>query len=95
MTEPEPSPTGKPAVADTDELTADELARWGEWFCWCSVLLAPVIYWINGPSVSPDQRVVRWGTVIVFAAGALLLRWRNWRQARQSASHEPPPERHT
>ena len=34
--------------------------------CWTMVVLAPILTWVNGPSVSTDQAVVR-GTVFVLA----------------------------
>jgi hypothetical protein len=30
-----------------------------EFFCWTMVVLAPILSWVNGPSVSTDQFVVR------------------------------------
>jgi hypothetical protein len=39
-----------------------------EFFCWTMVVLAPILSWVNGPSVSTDQFVVR-TTVFVLALG--------------------------
>jgi hypothetical protein len=32
-----------------------------EFGCWTMVVLAPILTWVNGPSVSTDQFVVRTG----------------------------------
>jgi len=45
-----------------------------EFCCWTMVVLAPLLTWVNGPSVSTDQFVVR--TVVFGCAltGAICLR---------------------
>lgn len=42
--------------------------------CWTMVVLAPFLYWINGPAVSTDQLVVRSGLVGFAFGGGLALR---------------------
>lgn len=39
-----------------------------KFFCWAMAVLAPTLTWINGPSVSADQFVVR-TTVFCMALG--------------------------
>ena len=56
------------------ELSARELLGWAEFFCWTALVLTPVIWWLQGPSVSTDQFVVRTGLVVVAAVGAVTLR---------------------
>ena len=61
--------------------------RWQsvERFCWISTILAPLVYWLQGPAVSTDQRVMRWSVFCLLLACALCLRWRSrrTRAARQ------------
>lgn len=41
--------------------------------CWLSVLLAPILTWINGLPVSADQAVVRTVVFVVGLVGGTLL----------------------
>jgi hypothetical protein len=45
-----------------------------EFFCWTMVVLAPILTWVNGPSVSTDQFVVRVSVFVLALAGAIGLR---------------------
>lgn len=56
------------------EADIHELLGWAEFVCWTALLLAPLIYWLQGPSVSNDQFVVRTALVVLAAAGAVILR---------------------
>ena len=76
-------PTDEP---NADELTTDEVLRWGEFACWTILALAPILYYINGPSVSTDQAVVRTALVVVAIVGAILLRLVNWRRSKMRPS---------
>ena len=67
-------------------LTNDELLGWIEFGCWTMLALTPVLYYVNGPAVSPDQLVMRSALVITAAIGALALRLRRWRMNRAPAS---------
>ena len=74
--------------SDTDgqlehELTTAEILGWAEFACWTALLLAPVLYYVNGPSVSTDQLVVRTVFVVLAACGAIVLRYLNWRRCRR------------
>lgn len=71
-----------PTQASGDDLSRAELLPWLEFGCWTALVLAPILYYVNGPSVSSDQAVVRTGLVIVAALGAALLRFVNWRRGR-------------
>jgi len=59
-----------------DELDGEQLLGWIEFGCWSALAMAPVIYWLQGPSVSHDQYVVRIGLVVVAALGGVFLRIR-------------------
>ncbi|MBI2479134.1 MAG: hypothetical protein HYV60_11025 [Planctomycetia bacterium] len=71
-----------PTKPTDDELSLDELLPWLEFGCWTALVLAPILYYVNGPSVSSDQAVVRTVLVIVAALGAATLRFVNWRRKR-------------
>jgi hypothetical protein len=75
-----------PPEAAEEDLSLDELLPWLEFGCWTSLALAPILYYVNGPSVSSDQAVVRTGLVIFAALGAATLRVVNWRRSRTSLS---------
>lgn len=49
---------------------------------WLAVLVLPGIAWVNGPSVSNDQWVVRCLVIATALLGAIGLRIRFWRQQR-------------
>ena len=71
-----------------DDIQLGELLPWLELGCWTVLLLAPVLYYVNGPSVSTDQAVVRTGLVILAAVGAATLRLINWRRGRRTGAPE-------
>ncbi len=65
----------KPAEQEAEEeITTEEILYWAEFACWTTLALAPFLYWVNGPSVSTDQLVVRTGLVTLAVAGAVVLR---------------------
>jgi hypothetical protein len=45
-----------------------------EFMCWTMVVLAPILSWINGPSVSTDQYVVRTAVFALALTGGIVLR---------------------
>lgn len=57
-----------------EEISVDELLYWGEFACWTVLVLWPFLYFVNGPSVSTDQSVVRTGLVVIAAIGGVSLR---------------------
>lgn len=65
-----------------DDLTPEELRQWLEFSCWTALVMAPILYWLNGPSVSTDQYVVRTGLVVLAACGGIGLRIMAWRRKR-------------
>jgi hypothetical protein len=60
-----------------------ELFYYAEFGCWTALLLAPFLYWVNGPAVSTDQSVVRTTVVIIAACGVIGFRLRAWFHRRQ------------
>ena len=78
---------------DHAEITTEEFLGWMEFGCWSALVMAPLIYWLQGPSVSTDQLVVRTALVILAAVGGVVLRIRvllNRRRAQVTAAHPPP-----
>ena len=71
------------------ELTTAEILGWSEFACWTMLVLTPFLYWVNGPSVSTDQFVVRTALVILSALGAVILRVVNWRRAKHARPMRP------
>ena len=59
---------------EDEEITLEELLYWLEFGSWTTICLCPFLYYINGPSVSPDQAVVRTGLVVLSIVGAIGLR---------------------
>ena len=81
--------------ANDPEITTEELLGWMEFGCWAALVMAPLIYWLQGPSVSTDQYVVRTILVIVAAAGGVGLRLRAVlirRRARGCRAGDAPPQ---
>lgn len=55
-----------------------------EFCCWTMVGLAPILTWINGPSVSTDQFVVRTTVFVLALIGAIGFRVTNLLRKRRS-----------
>lgn len=58
------------------------MLRWVEMFCWMSLVLTPLVYWMNGPTVSREQTYFRIGVVALLAVGGFSLRLCNYRNNR-------------
>jgi hypothetical protein len=71
-----------------ETLTNEEIPGWIEFSCWTMLVLTPVLYYLNGPAVSPDQLVVRTALVIVALIGAGSLSFRRWRISRCCRSQQ-------
>jgi hypothetical protein len=71
-----------------ETLTNEEIPGWIEFSCWTMLVLTPVLYYVNGPAVSPDQLVVRTALVIVALIGGASLRFRRWRMNRRRQSQQ-------
>ena len=85
--QPAENPTGDPASDQEPPkgLTTDEILGWMEFSCWTMLLLAPILDYVNGASVSSDQFVVRVALVVLSATGAVVLRLMNWRRSKRNA----------
>lgn len=59
-----------------DELSVGEVLGWAEFCAWTTLVMAPIIYWQQGPSVSYDQQVARTGLVVLAVLAAIGLRIR-------------------
>ena len=75
----------EPGVGVDHDIRLDELLPWLEFGCWTAIALFPLLYWVNGPAVSPDQFVVRTILVVVAVTGAVGLRIYHWRFAQKPA----------
>ena len=78
-------------LQDTDqaeeEMRTEEILGWVEFGCWTAVVLIPILYYVNGPSVSTDQFVVRSAlTVIAIIGGCLTTGSRLIRKRRGNTS---------
>ena len=77
------------APRQDDDITWEEVSYWLEFGCWTSLVLFPFLRWINGPSVSTDQLVVRTGLVVLAALGAIGLRAYKLLRARRANRNHP------
>lgn len=74
------------ATANGDQPAIDPW-RMAELCCWFVVVLAPILTWVNGPSVSTDQFVVRTFVFTAALTGGIALsvtnfiRWRRKKRA--------------
>ena len=59
-----------------DDLDPTEMRIWIEFGAWCAFVMAPIIWWLQGPSVSTDQFVVRTSLVVIsFVVGVGMRIW--------------------
>ena len=70
-------------AVETMELT--EILGWAEFGAWSALVMTPIIWWLQGPSVSTDQFVVRTGLIVISAGTAVALRARALVQRRRDA----------
>lgn len=63
----------------TPKSELDDVLGWAEFACWTALALTPFLQWVNGPSVSTDQAVVRTVLVVLTVVGIVVLRIVNWR----------------
>ncbi len=75
------------------ESEAEEVLSWAEFACWTALVLMPFLQWVNGPSVSTDQAVVRTALVILALGGGIVLRVVNWRRKARCDRSRVGPER--
>ena len=64
--------------ASEDDIDSTEMRIWIEFGVWCAFVMTPINWWLQGPSVSTDQFVVRIGMVVVsFLVGVGMRLWAN------------------
>jgi hypothetical protein len=71
-------PPGPDEGQDNSEATWEEIRPWAEFCCWTTLVMAPIINWLNGPAVSNGQAVVRTGLIVLAAFGGIALRLYAW-----------------
>ncbi len=77
---------------ETDDIDVDELLGWAEFGSWSALVMTPIIWWLQGPSVSTDQFVVRTSLLVISAATGVVLRTRTWiRRKRTVHSDQQGP----
>ena len=82
---------------EADTLDAAEIRYWAEFCAWSALVMTPIIWWLQGASVSTDQFVVRTGLVVISASVAVGLRgWKlvqKWRDAKKALAAQPSDSR--
>jgi len=68
-----------------EEMDVQEISGWAEFCAWSGFVMTPIIWWLQGPSVSTDQFVVRTGLIVISASVAVGLRGRALFQRRRAA----------
>jgi hypothetical protein len=53
-----------------------EIVGWAEFCSWSALVMTPIIWWLQGPSVSTEQFVVRTALVVIAASASVVLRAR-------------------
>jgi hypothetical protein len=74
------------------ELSVDEAAGWAEFCAWSALVMTPIIWWSQGPSVSTDQYVVRTSLLVISAVAAIGLRIRALTARRSTTPSSASPQ---
>ena len=77
-----------------EEITVEEVLENLEFGLWTAVVLIPILYYINGPSVSNDQWYMRAALCVIAYLGAPITSWIR-RSSLGSTRLEPPENGHT
>ena len=72
-----------------DRIDVDGFLRWAETCAWAALVITPIIWGLQGESVSVDQFVARCTIVAISAAIGLLLRARAIFVARRRRTKRP------
>jgi len=67
----------------TDDLDPEEVFGWAEFCAWSALVMTPMIWWLQGHSVSTDQFVVRTSLIVISALVGVGLRIRAWIHRRR------------
>lgn len=78
--------------ARTDEIDRDAILGWTEFCAWAALVLTPILWGLQGPSVSTDQFVVRTALVAIAATAGIGLRIRAWIRRMRSSPSEAANE---
>lgn len=46
-------------------MSSEEVRGWIEFSAWSALVMTPIIWWLQGPSVSTDQFVMRTALVVI------------------------------
>lgn len=68
----------------TDDLDLEEVLGWAEFCAWSALVMTPIVWWLQGPSVSTDQFVVRTSLIVISAVVGVGLRVRAWIHSRRN-----------
>jgi hypothetical protein len=74
-------------ISSNDDMSLEEGLGWAEFCAWSALVMTPIIWWLQGPSVSTDQYVVRTSLVVISAVAAIGLRIRKLVVKRTITSH--------
>ncbi len=84
--------------SNSDQLDSAQALAWIEFCAWSSLVMTPIIWWLQGPSVSDDQFFVRTGLVVLSATVAIGIRlsvlFRKGNAAGDSLSHVGQSDKH-
>ncbi len=75
-----------PTKPESDDITTEEVIQNLEFCLWTAVVLIPILYYINGASVSNDQWYMRAGLVAVAYVGAPLMTWIRRKRCRAAGN---------
>src|SRR5665213_2145907 len=79
--------------AESDTVEATQILGWAEFCAWSGLVMTPIIWWLQGASVSTDQFVVRTGLVVISACAGVGLRGWAIVQRRRAAKGARPGSR--
>ena len=57
-----------------EEISLEDFLGWAEFCAWAALMMTPIIWWLQGESVSTDQFVVRCSLVVISAVAGVGLR---------------------
>lgn len=66
------------------EMSSEEVRGWIEFSAWSALVMTPIIWWLQGPSVSTDQFVMRTALVVISFSVAIGMRIFAILQSRRS-----------
>ncbi|MFO1043547.1 MAG: hypothetical protein U0941_17325 [Planctomycetaceae bacterium] len=70
---------------NSDDFDVEEALGWAEFCGWSALVMTPIIWWLQGPSVSTDQYVVRCSLIVISCVVAVSLRIRSVIRRRKAS----------